>query len=82
MRLRCPFCENENRKDLSYLKAENEDYLRVDLCGRCGQYIKTVDLRELSEAIILPLDDVATWHLDLIAQENLEDQENKQSLIT
>ena len=81
VRLRCPFCENENRKDLSYLKAENEDYLRVDLCGRCGQYIKTIDLRELPESIILPLDDVATWHLDLIAQENLEGQGNTQSLI-
>ncbi len=82
VRLRCPFCENENRKDLSYLKAENEDYLRVDLCSRCGQYLKTIDLRELPGAIILPLDDVATWHLDLIAQENLEDQGSKQSLIT
>ncbi len=82
MRLRCPFCENENRKDLSYLRAENEDYLRVDLCGRCGQYLKTIDLRELPGSIILPLDDVATWHLDLIAQENLKDQGNKQSLIT
>lgn len=82
VRLRCPFCENENRKDLSYLRAENEDYLRVDLCSRCGQYIKTIDLRETPGSIILPLDDVATWHLDLIAQENLKDLGNKQPFIT
>jgi len=73
-RLRCPFCENENREDLSYLKAESEEGLRVDLCNRCGQYLKTIDLRELAGPVIVPLDDVATWHLDIIAQENLEDK--------
>lgn len=75
-RLRCPFCENDNREDLSYLKAESEEGLRVDLCNRCGQYLKTVDLRELPGSIIVPLDDVATWHLDIIAQENLENNED------
>jgi hypothetical protein len=53
--------------------------LLVDLCSRCGHYIKTIDLRELPGSIIVPLDDAATWHLDLIAQENLEGQEIKRS---
>jgi FdhE protein len=74
-RLRCPFCENDNRDDLSYLRAESEEGLRVDLCSRCGHYLKTIDLRELPGPIIVPLDDVATWHLDIVAQENLENQE-------
>ncbi len=78
-RLRCPFCENDNREDLSYLKAEKEEGLRVDLCSRCGNYLKTLDLRELSGPIIVPLDDAATWHLDLIAQENLKGREIKRS---
>jgi len=73
-RLRCPFCENDNREDLSYLKAESEEGLRVDICTRCNQYLKTIDLRELAGPVIVPLDDVATWHLDIIAQENLEDK--------
>jgi len=73
-RLRCPFCENDNRKELSYLRAENEEGLRVDLCGRCNNYLKTMDLREIAGPIILPLDDVATWHLDIIAGKNLEDK--------
>ena len=73
-RLRCPFCENDNREDLSYLRAENEEGLRVDLCGRCNNYLKTMDLREIAGPIILPLDDVATWHLDIIAGKNLEDK--------
>ncbi|MDH3345485.1 MAG: formate dehydrogenase accessory protein FdhE [Desulfobacteraceae bacterium] len=73
-RLRCPFCENDNREELSYLRAKNEEHLRVDLCGQCNNYLKTLDLREISGPIILPLDDVATWHLDIIAGKNLEDK--------
>ena len=71
-RLRCPFCENDNRKELSYLRAESEEGLRVDLCGRCNNYLKTMDLREITGPVILPLDDVATWHLDIIAGKSLE----------
>jgi FdhE protein len=71
-RLRCPFCENDNRKELSYLRAESEEGLRVDLCGRCNNYLKTMDLREITGPVILPLDDVATWHLDIIAGQSLE----------
>jgi FdhE protein len=73
-RLRCPFCENDNKDDLNYLMAENEKGLRVDICSRCGNYLKTIDLRELPGPVIVPLDDAATWHLDLIAQENLSDK--------
>jgi FdhE protein len=78
-RLRCPFCENDNRKELSYLRAENEEGFRVDLCGRCNNYLKTIDLREIAGPVILPLDDVATWHLDIIAGKNLEDKDNASS---
>jgi FdhE protein len=81
-RLQCPFCENDNRKDLSYLRAENEEGLRVDLCNRCGHYLKTIDLRELSGPVIVPLDDVATWHLDMVAQKNIEGLDTTQSRIT
>lgn len=81
-RLRCPFCETADKEDLSYLKAENEVGLRVDLCNRCGNYIKTIDLREIAGPIILPLDDVATWHLDIIAGENLKDKGGTRSRAT
>jgi len=66
-RLQCPFCKNNNPHRLDYLRAEEEKGLRVDLCKDCGQYIKTLDLRELSGPVIVHLDDVATWHLDLMA---------------
>jgi FdhE protein len=67
-RLRCPFCEIDDPENLSYIKAEteNEKGLRVDLCTNCGRYIKTIDLREVPGPVIVPVDDVATWHLDWI----------------
>ncbi len=67
-RLKCPFCEKQEPGAISYIKAEKEEGLQAELCAGCGQYIKTLDLRLLSGPLIPPLDDAATWHLDLIAQ--------------
>jgi FdhE protein len=81
-RLRCPFCENDNREELGYLRAEKEEGLRVDFCDRCNHYLKTIDLRELAGPIIVPLDDTATWHLDIIAVKNLEEKGSNLSRAT
>jgi FdhE protein len=67
-RLQCPFCEKQEPGAISYVKAESEEGLQAELCSGCGQYIKTLDLRQMAGPVILPLDDAATWHLDLIAQ--------------
>lgn len=68
-RLQCPFCESQEPGIISRLKAQEEEGLQVEVCSRCGQYIKTLDLREIAGPVILPLDDAATWHLDLVVQE-------------
>lgn len=81
-RIRCPFCENADRKDLSYFRAENEEGLRVDFCNRCNNYLKTIDLRELPGLIIVPLDDIATWHLDIVAGKKMEDRSGSLSRTT
>jgi FdhE protein len=67
-RIRCPFCDNDNTDQLVVLLPEGEEGLRVDLCEGCGQYVKTLDLRSLAGPVIPLLDDLATWHLDLIAK--------------
>jgi FdhE protein len=71
-RIQCPFCESTEQDDLAYLKAESEPALRVDVCSRCGQYVKTLDLREMGGSVIMVLDDAATWHLDLLVRKHLE----------
>ncbi len=69
MRIYCPFCENKDSKTLSYFYSESEPEYRVDICEACNKYIKTVDLRKLSRDCYMPLEQVATLHLDLKAQE-------------
>jgi FdhE protein len=65
-RLLCPFCGNNDQKSLHYLYAEEEEAYRINLCEKCRQYIKTIDLRKIEECDP-PLEDLATLHLDILA---------------
>jgi len=67
-RLMCPFCNNDEQESLHYLSPEGEEAYRIDLCDKCHQYIKTIDLRKI-EAPDLSLEDVATLHLDIAASQ-------------
>jgi len=64
-RLVCPFCNNKEQESLHYLYAEGEEAYRIDLCEKCHQYIKTIDLRNVEEADP-SLEDLATLHLDIL----------------
>jgi len=67
-RLMCPFCNNTEQELLHYLYPEGEEAYRIDLCDKCHQYIKTIDLRK-TEAPDLFLEDLATLHLDITASQ-------------
>jgi FdhE protein len=67
-RLFCPFCDNREQESLHYLYAEGEEAYRIDLCEKCHQYIKTVDLRKIDESDPF-LEDLATLHLDILASQ-------------
>jgi FdhE protein len=66
-RLMCPFCENTDHRTLRYFHTEKEKAYRIDICDKCKRYIKTVDSRQLSEEIFLPVEDIGTLHLDILA---------------
>jgi len=69
-RLGCPFCGNANHEKLRYFHTETDGKAyRVDVCEECKKYIKTIDLRELNREAILPLEDLGTLHLDILARE-------------
>lgn len=68
-RVYCPFCDNSANKDLHYLFSEEEKNLRVDLCDKCGKYLKTLDTRQTDRLIYPPLEQAATLHLDIKAKE-------------
>jgi FdhE protein len=69
IRLKCPFCGNEDHEKLRHfhIEAEGKGY-RVDVCEECKKYIKTIDIRELNMEVIPLVEDMGTLHLDIIAQ--------------
>jgi len=68
-RVKCPFCGNEDQQTLAYFTIENEEKYRVDVCNSCNKYIKTVDFRKTEKRPNLDVEDIATLHLDILADE-------------
>ncbi|MGA2284966.1 MAG: formate dehydrogenase accessory protein FdhE [Dehalococcoidia bacterium] len=47
-RLGCPFCGNDDPKELAFLPGDDEAH-HLAVCKRCRRYLKTVDFRETAE---------------------------------
>jgi len=69
-RIKCPFCNTQEQDKLGYFEAEEEEGFRVYFCRGCLRYIKTIDKKAFEEVAPLELENLATIHLDLLAQEN------------
>lgn len=67
-RLTCARCGEQAADRLVVHEAESIDHVRIDECGTCQYYIKTVDLRRSGNAVPV-VDEVATIELDLWAGE-------------
>jgi FdhE protein len=68
-RLRCPFCGTTDHMRLRYLAIEGDPGLRLDVCEACRRYLKTRIL-PAGGAEADPFGrDLATLHLDALAQE-------------
>ncbi len=68
-RIKCPFCGNEEQSKLSYFTVEDDERHRVEVCDQCKRYIKTFDLSNTQEEPNLDIEDIATIHLDMLANE-------------
>ena len=69
-RLQCPGCGNEDHRTLKYLYAEGQrDRMRAEVCDECRGYLKVIAAFEPTPSEMLPVEDLATLHLDHIAQE-------------
>jgi FdhE protein len=69
LRIKCPFCSNEEQQSLAYFTVEGDEQYRVDVCNACKRYIKIVDFRESKREPNLDVEDIATLHLDILANE-------------
>ncbi|MCD6352626.1 MAG: formate dehydrogenase accessory protein FdhE [Proteobacteria bacterium] len=69
IRVKCPYCGNEDQKKLSYFVVEDDEVNRVETCEACRKYIKIIDLRKINYSISYYIENIATLHLDMIALE-------------
>lgn len=72
MRLKCPFCSNEDQNSLRYFFTEEESFYRVDVCDRCKKYLKTIDQRKMPDPdkLLLYRESIQTLSLDLLAKKD------------
>jgi FdhE protein len=68
-RLYCPFCATDDHQSLRTLRAEAENRFRVQACDRCHGYLKIGNAFDPPPAELLPLDDLASIDLDVVAIE-------------
>ena len=69
-RLQCMYCDNEDHTTLGYLYPESQrEKLRVEVCEKCKGYLKVITTFSATQPEMLPVEDLATLHLDYIAQE-------------
>ena len=68
-RRRCAACGNSDPESLEYFTAEGDTGHRVDVCRKCSSYLKVADSRLIGDQRPMDLEDIATLHLDLLAQQ-------------
>ena len=69
-RLACMFCGTDDHRKRDYLFVENEhEKAHIEACMECNTYIKVIPAFSPTPAAMLPVEDLATLHLDIIAAE-------------
>lgn len=68
-RIYCPYCENTDHETLRYYSIDNEEEYRVDVCDKCKNYIKTIDVKKTTRTVYPPLEIRSTPYLDLKFEE-------------
>ena len=67
-RLGCPFCGTTDHTKLVYYPSGDGVY-RLYVCQECRRYLKTIDLRQVSRTVLLPVERVTTVAMDAAAQQ-------------
>jgi FdhE protein len=69
LRLSCVYCGASDFRMLERLQVEDERRRAVDVCNACRGYLKVLNAFESTPAALLPLEDLASAHLDVAAVE-------------
>ena len=62
-RLECPYCSNRDQNEITYFAGDDGLY-RLYVCERCKRYLKTIDLRQAKEEVMMPLERLFTLSID------------------
>jgi FdhE protein len=65
----CVYCGAGGDRFVTFAGSANRPDRRVEICGGCGSYLKTVDVDELSPFPLLAVADLETMELDMMAME-------------
>lgn len=69
-RLRCINCGTESHEKLRMLFPQGHSRERyADVCDECKRYLKVVDTRNFASQPLMLLEDAATLHIDILAQQ-------------
>ncbi len=69
-RLQCVFCANDDFKSLGYIVVEGEEEkYSLQTCDACHGYIKTITTFDPTPVDLILVEDLATLHLDVSAEE-------------
>ncbi len=63
----CPFCGSDDSATQKYSMYEDAVY-RLYTCQTCKRYLKTIDLREIAEERLLPVERLLTAPMDVAAR--------------
>lgn len=68
-RMPCTVCDNNDPEKLKFFTVEEEPGFRVETCGNCNTYMKTIDFRALDRDAYPALNDLESLTLDFLAAE-------------
>ena len=68
-RYTCIYCGDAGETFVTAAPDESRKDRRVELCGSCGGYLKTIEVEELSPFPLLSISDIETTDLDVAAME-------------
>lgn len=66
----CIYCEHSGPDFVTAAPDDARKDRRVEVCGKCGGYIKTIDVPELSAFPLVSISDIETTDLDMAAMEH------------
>jgi FdhE protein len=66
----CIYCNEQGEPFVTAGPDDERKDRRVEVCGACGAYLKTIDLDELSPFPLLAITDIETTDLDVAAMEH------------